>query len=140
MEHEKFSQRDAGGWDSLLRRVHLPQADVDQVFGSDARFDPGEARQDGNLQEGKRRTFWDVWASVFSAQRRFPPTCCRNLGVQLVEKVGHGLSVDVPGGRAERRVDVGVGVHPHHAHAPPHRRRVAVDGADGQAEGHVTRW
>lgn len=50
-----------------------------------------------------------------------------------MEEVGHGLSVDVSGGRGQRRVNVGVGVDPHDRQLP-HCRGVTVDGADGQTE------
>lgn len=56
-----------------------------------------------------------------------------HLGLQLVDQVRHGLSVEVSCGRGQWRVDVGMGVDPHHAE-PAHRRSVTVDGADGQAE------
>lgn len=57
--------------------------------------------------------------------------------MQLVEKVRHGLSVDVSSGRGQRRVDVGMSIDPHHAKLPD-RRSVTMDGADGQTESHVT--
>lgn len=57
-----------------------------------------------------------------------------DLCVQLVEQVRHGLSVDVSGGWRQRRVDVCVGVDPNDAQLAD-RRRVTVDGADGQTDG-----
>lgn len=48
-----------------------------------------------------------------------------------MEEVGHRLSVDVSSGCGQRRVDVSMGVHPHHLQRPD-RRCVPVDGADGQ--------
>lgn len=57
-----------------------------------------------------------------------------DLCVQLVEQVRHGLSVDVSGGWGQRRVDVCVGVDPNDAQLAD-RRRVTVDGADGQTDG-----
>lgn len=57
--------------------------------------------------------------------------------MQLVEEVGHGLPVDVSGGRGQRRVDVGVGVDPHDAQLPD-RRRVTVDRTNRQTDGHMT--
>lgn len=50
-----------------------------------------------------------------------------------MEQVGHGLPVDVSRVRGQRRVDVGVGVHPHDAQLPD-CRRVTVDRADRQTE------
>lgn len=40
----------------LLSRVHVPQTDVDQIFGWHTRFDPREVGQDGNLSTS--RTIW----------------------------------------------------------------------------------
>jgi len=54
--------------------------------------------------------------------------------VQLPDEIGHGLAVDVAGGRGEGRVDVGVRVHPQDTQVPPGGRRVPVDGADRQAK------
>lgn len=61
-----------------------------------------------------------------------------------MEQVGHRLPVDVPRVRGQRRVDVGVSIHPHDAQLP-NRRRVPVDGTDRQAEDgkhkqEVSRW
>lgn len=55
-----------------------------------------------------------------------------------MEKVRHGLSVDVSSGRGQWRVDVGMSIDPHHAKLPD-RRSVAMDGANGQTEIHETK-
>lgn len=50
-----------------------------------------------------------------------------------MQEEGHRLSVEVSGGRGQRCVHVGVGVHPHDGKRPD-GRCVSVDGADGQTE------
>lgn len=57
-----------------------------------------------------------------------------HLGVQLMDQVRHRLPVQVSCVRAQRRVDVGVGIDPDDAQLPD-GCRVAVDGTDGQTEG-----